>query len=316
MWLYEVGIALVLLGSIASGYGFNLIKRSSLQEADLPFYKRRLLLAGLLLSSVVSSVLDVVSYAIVPLTVIAPLGGASILSATFFASIGLSGAKERLTPLKTLGVLLVVGGIAIVAVVGPRPDDEVEDLKDAFDGYASVPFLIYQLVTCAALAAIFTSLAMNILPMYTISRVVLCALTAGLASGLCQALIKLFATCLFEVLVRQAQPWTNPLFVLAILELAATGLLLFVLVKTTIESSELSLGSSLYAVFVMGATIASGASFYNDFQYISVLAGVVFAVGVVCVVVGIVVLWRQRRLDALPVKITQVEEPADPEIIE
>ena len=193
------------------------------------------------------------------LTVIAPLGGASILSATFFASIGLSGAKERLTPLKTLGVLLVVGGIAIVAVVGPRPDGEVEDLEDAFDGYASVPFLIYQLVTCAALAAIFTSLAMNILPMYTISRVVLCALTAGLASGLCQALIKLFATCLFEVLVRQAQPWTNPLFV---------------------------------------------------------LAGVVFAVGVVCVVVGIVVLWRQRRLDALPVKITQVEEPADPEIIE
>ena len=230
MWLYEVGVVLVVVGAVASGYGFNLIKRSSLQEADLPFYKRRLLLAGLLLSSVVSSVLDVVSYAIVPLAVIAPLSGVSILSATFFASIGLGGAKERITPLKTLGVALVVSGIVIVAIVGPRPADDLEDLNEAFEGYTSTPFLVYQIVACAALAAIFTSLAAGILPLYSISRVVLCALSAGLASGLCQALIKLLATCFFEAVMHEAQPWQNPLFAIAIVQLVITGLLLFALV--------------------------------------------------------------------------------------
>ena len=311
MWLYEVGVVLVVVGAVASGYGFNLIKRSSLQEADLPFYKRRLLLAGLLLSSVVSSVLDVVSYAIVPLAVIAPLSGVSILSATFFASIGLGGAKERITPLKTLGVALVVSGIVIVAIVGPRPADDLEDLNEAFEGYTSTPFLVYQIVACAALAAIFTSLAAGILPLYSISRVVLCALSAGLASGLCQALIKLLATCFFEAVMHEAQPWQNPLFAIAIVQLVITGLLLFALVKTTIEASELSLGSSLYTVFVIGSTILSGAAFYKDFAAFTLVSALVFAIGVASVIVGIVVLWRQRRLDALPVKIKQSEEPVE-----
>lgn len=324
MW-YEIGIGLVVLGSVSGGLGFNLISKSSRTEVDQPLWRRPLLATGLFLSTVVNTAMDLISYALVPLSTIAPLGGVAIVAAAGFSALGISGEKEPITKAKVLGIGCVVSGIAAVSVFGPRPASTILDVGAAFHAFAAPPFFTYNITTLCALCAVFIGVGGDLLPEFSIVRTVLCSIVAGMSSAVCQSLIKLMATCLADYSVHHGRPWRQPLFPLTLFELAVVGGMLFVLIKLTIENADLAFGTSMYTVAVMIFTIVAGSDFYGEFEDIADGNLAAFCVGVVVITAGIVVLSRspprsgKRRI---PVSKTEDDPatlpPVDPdgEIIE
>jgi len=309
MW-YELGIALVIVGSIVGGLGFNLIKRSSVKETKQPFYCRKWLVLGVFLSTVVNTGLDLVSYALVPLTAIAPLGGVSIVASTLFAVLGVSGVRESATLLKALGVLLVTSGIVLVAVFGPRPPSTVLNVQTILDNFLAPPFVVYQSVAFAVLVVVLALLSTETVPVLSIRRSAIAALAAGFMSGLCQSLIKLFASTIAELAIGESShPWSNTVFWFAAVELAVSGVCLFVLMKIAVESTELSIGTSLYTVAVIFGTIGASMLLYGDFEVgYSQTDLVCFVLGVTLILIAIIILVEERERRPLSEMVTQVDE--------
>jgi hypothetical protein len=306
---YALGILLVIAGSISGGLGMNLIKRSARLETHLPTHKRKCLIIGLFLSTVFNTCLDLVSFALTPLSVIAPLGGVAIVAAAVFAALGVSGEQEPLSRPKAIGTSLVVVGISLSASFGPRPPTVVLNVDDVFRYYASPSFEFYQLITIGALALVFTGMTVDALPEFSLSRTFAVATAGGLASGLCQALIKLFATCAAAATLEGATPWRRSLFPFALLELAAVGIMLFMLLKCCVENSELTLSSSLYTVCVMVFTVTAGSAFYKEFDMHTTGTSILgFSLGIVTIIAGMatLVLFQPNR----PRKVAQTEEEA------
>jgi hypothetical protein len=263
---YALGVALVIVGAISGGFGMNLIKASSKLEIALPWYYRKRLMLGLFLSTVFNTCLDLVSFALTPLSVIAPLGGVSIIAACIFSSYGVGGSNEIFTKFKTVGIAMVVVGIGLVAAFGPRPKSTVLDVETLFVDFTATPFCAYQIVTLLVLSIISITFALELMPHGSLLMTMVAAFSGGLASGLCQSLIKLFAACVADFTVHSNYSWIhNPLFTLAVVELACTGILLFILLKTTIESGpNISVSTTYYSVCVMLSTIAAGAALYRE----------------------------------------------------
>ena len=286
---YWLGIALVVVGSISGGLGMNLIKRSARFESHLPSHRRKCLLIGLFLSTVFNTCLDLVSFALTPLSVIAPLGGVAIVAAAGFAALGVSGENEPLSRPKMIGTSLVVLGIALAASYGPRPPRALLKVDDVFRDFVSPGFEYYQIATIASLIFVFVAMAVDFFPEFSLARTFAVAVVGGMASGLCQALIKLFATCAAGVVFEGAAPWNRSLFFTAAFELATVAIMLFMLLKCCMENSDISLSSSLYTVCVMVCTVVAGSAFYREFDNSGTyILG--FSMGIVTIVVGIITL--------------------------
>ena len=290
-WWYALGIALVIIGAVSGGLGINLIKHSSKSEGGLRWYRRPKLMTGLFLSTVFNTSLDLISFALTPLTVIAPLGGVSIIAACVFSAYGYGGSPEAFSKFKKIGIGMVVAGIGFVAAFGPRPRTVVLNVEDLLYDFVAIPFFAYQIVTLSVLSITSIIFAFETLPNGSLSRTMVAAFAGGLASGLCQSLIKLFATCVADFTIHNNYEWIhNPLFTLAIVELVFTGILLFILLKTTIESGpNVSVSTTYYSVCVMLCTIAAGTAFYRELQLFgSPWQFSLFCVGIALVLSGVV----------------------------
>jgi hypothetical protein len=314
LFWYWLGVVLVVVGSISGGFGMNLIKRSSRFEAHLPPHKRKFLLIGLFLSTVVNTCFDLVSFALTPLSVIAPLGGIAIVAAAAFAALGVSGEQEPLSQPKLIGTALVVVGISLAASFGPRPPSVILNVDDVFRDFASQSFEVYQLFTIAALAFVFMGMATDIFPEFSPRRTFAVATAGGLASGLCQALIKFFATCGAAAVFDGATPWHRPFFVVAVVELVATAIMLFLLLKCCLESSELTLATSLYTVSVIVFTVVAGIAFYHEFDMHTESTSIWgFSIGIITIIIGIAIQVTHQPKQDKPRPIPQMEEPSPTE---
>jgi drug/metabolite transporter (DMT)-like permease len=311
----------VIVGAVSGGFGMNMIKASSSLEIGTPWYFRKRLLLGLFLSTIFNTTLDLISFALTPLTVIAPLGGISIVSAALFSYYGFGGNKETFTRRKVIGIALVVAGIVFVACFGPKPGSAILDADDVLDNFTSTPFAAYQLATSIVLTATVASIFLECLPQGSLGTTLIASYAGGMASGLCQSLIKLFATCVANASVGSLDACTSRTeFLLALVELAANGIILFVLLKTTIESGpNVSVSTCYYSVCVMGCTIVAGALFYKELELLSsAFFACAFFAGIVFAIVGITLVSSESRRGApqkIPTK-EEVEHPNNDDIIE
>lgn len=96
--LLAVGIILATIGAVTSGIGMNLMKASSKLEVDRPWYCRPRLLIGVSLAAWINTSLDSVAFALAPLSIIAPIGGVTIVASVLFARIGLAVSHEFCSP--------------------------------------------------------------------------------------------------------------------------------------------------------------------------------------------------------------------------
>ena len=95
LWL--LGVVLCALGSVASSAGLALQKHShNIGESEKSLHERWIWWVGFVLAVLVSGLLESVSFALAPLSLLAPMFGFSIVANAIIASFCLG---ERLTVL-------------------------------------------------------------------------------------------------------------------------------------------------------------------------------------------------------------------------
>ena len=149
--LVILGFGLAVVGSVSCAVGMALLKSSSVYEHSLPFHRRLRWLVGTGMLTVINPCLDAGAYTYAPLTLIAPLGGLSLLATVLMARVGFAGVQERPTPLQWLLFLAICVGIGMASVAGPH-DTGGEGLHELDSRFADAPFLPWFTTTTAGLA--------------------------------------------------------------------------------------------------------------------------------------------------------------------
>ena len=261
--LVALGTLMATIGAITSGFGMNLIRSSSKIERSKPWYCRRRLLIGIALACLINTFLDCVAFAIMPLAIIAPIGGVTIVSSVLFARCGLSGETQRFTYTQAVCVAIIVCGVAGVAIFGPHPAPVV-NVHQTVHRIHNDSFVIYQIITISALAIVYIAMCTRggqWLNHTTLT--VLCAVAGGMCSGIAQCLMKVLAVAIADYMLHRSLPFALFDFWLSMVELIVIALFLLHMLTTCLSNAPLIISSSLYQVCVIVFTITAGCAFYG-----------------------------------------------------
>ena len=111
-----LGMTLVVVGALSKTLGFQFWHYSHERESDRPIYCRKYWWVGLFFDMVVLLACDSFSYALLPLSFIAPFAGLSILFNAVLCHYGLIGVYEPLTAHELTISCIIVIGILMVAL--------------------------------------------------------------------------------------------------------------------------------------------------------------------------------------------------------
>jgi len=148
--LWALGIGLMVVGTIASSIGLLCFKRAG-AVTGVAWYKNTWFWGGLILFVMTAAVLDTIVFAVTPLGLIAPFAGLTIVVSFALASLGCCGVKEPPTRTATAAVVLIVCGVTVCAVFGPKSDGSINPVALQQD-FKSHPGLY---VVCAAGGPLF-----------------------------------------------------------------------------------------------------------------------------------------------------------------
>lgn len=114
------GIVVQVMSCLCAAIGLSFMKLSSLRDGDSLPIQRPLWWLGFLFLSVVATALDVVVLGILPLSMVAPFAGLTIVFSITIASFGCITDREPLTSKDVVGAALVLLGVTSVAMFGPH----------------------------------------------------------------------------------------------------------------------------------------------------------------------------------------------------
>ena len=118
------GILLIPIGCISSASSLLLMKASVMERPDLPAYKNVRWLLGFFLLGIMATVVDVIVLGMLPLSVVAPFAGLTIVFSLLLASSGLiTGQKEQLSRSDLTAIFLVLCGVTLVSAFGPHSSE-------------------------------------------------------------------------------------------------------------------------------------------------------------------------------------------------
>ena len=139
LWL--LGVAMMSLGSLSSSCGMLLLKRASSGPDPPPWYRNGYFWGGALMLVANASLLDVIAFAITPLSLIAPFAGMTIVFTVLLAGCGCVGVHEPPPRAALAAVGLVVVGVTLSAVFGPHSDKALRppELEQLFDAHPWLP---------------------------------------------------------------------------------------------------------------------------------------------------------------------------------
>ena len=120
---FIVGIALLIASSVFGSAGLLLIKDAS--EKTTVRERRERWLYGFVCLAVVSTVLNVIVYGMLALTVIAPFAGLNIVVTLLLASTGLLCTKQELLREEWLATAIIMAGLGASSAFGPDDSTEV-----------------------------------------------------------------------------------------------------------------------------------------------------------------------------------------------
>jgi len=122
--MWGLGIGLMVVGTVASSVGMLCFKRAGTMTST-PWYQNSWFWGGLVLFVMTAAVLDTIVFAVTPLGLIAPFAGLTIVVSFALASFGCCGVNEPPTRTTTSAVVLIVIGVTVCAVFGPKSDGTI-----------------------------------------------------------------------------------------------------------------------------------------------------------------------------------------------
>ena len=114
--LTSVALALIPVGCLASALGLLLMKSSTELHAHLPAYRSWRWLLGFLFLGVLATLVDVTVLGVLPLSVVAPFAGLTIVFSLLLAASGALATRERLRAVDASCCALIITGITLVSV--------------------------------------------------------------------------------------------------------------------------------------------------------------------------------------------------------
>jgi hypothetical protein len=146
-----LGITFVVLGTISSAVGANLMKWSHETEEELPLLRRWRLWLGLFCALILLFVCDAVSYGVLPLALIAPFGGFPIIISAVLAGTGACGVREPIEGVDIGAMLAVFVGVTVVSFVTASTGYAAPNLDAlATDSFGNPTFVTLMLIAAAA----------------------------------------------------------------------------------------------------------------------------------------------------------------------
>ena len=153
-----------------------------------------------------ATVVDIIVFGMLPLSVIAPFAGLTIVFSLLIASTGCIGSKESLEPIDTLYVGLVLAGVTIVSLFGPHNTGEGVPSRQILYHFRSPVFVVFatlDLLIVAAWTAIYCLPSLHKFKPSgrgrgMLASTVLSAYAAATCGAMSQLFLKIVATAMSE----------------------------------------------------------------------------------------------------------------------
>jgi multidrug transporter EmrE-like cation transporter len=294
--LVAVGIVLATIGAFVSGLGMVLMRASGRYEKHLPWYKRPKLGIGVLLMAFVNTALDTMAMAVAPLAVVAPIGGITIVATVLYARMGVAGPKEPVSSLQWTSIAIVVLGVALVDIYGPKSDPVLDSDKILSHMYEQ-SFLIYQACAFVASGSAVLFLAFSGVDRGGARTAFVTSIGSGMCSGVTMVIMKVMSSCVGSFLINWSLPFSNPRFWVASAELAVYAAVLIILLQYCMACRDVALATALYQSSLIICTIIAANAFYSELRGVELERLIVFFCGVMCVMTGLALLVLLRQED-------------------
>ena len=257
------GALLAVFGQFLGATSMLLMKRASILEADLPFFRRRTFLIAFSIFFFNTVVLDAAVYALAPLTIVAPITALGIVFVNVGVAFGVFVEREHFGTRGLLANTLIVLGLVMASACGPH-SNTTPTLSEMYSMALAPAFLAYCLPGLAIALSCCVLLLTGRLTAKSHFKSVWCAGSAAVFGSLSVLCFKGVATVVRRVLEGHNQ-----------LGELGTWLLLFgaatcapanvALMNLTFEESDATYGMPLYQALLILATIVSGGLFYDEF---------------------------------------------------
>ncbi|CAK4607863.1 unnamed protein product [Aphanomyces euteiches] len=306
-----IGIGICLLGSTISNLGLNIQKYSFMLQQHLPDSERKpyntqwrwwLGFAGV----GIGSVADFAALSFAAQSIIMPVGAFTLVCNIFFAHYWL---KEKLTRNDLIGTVLICIGAVLVTIFGAHQDTEytLDDLLHLYYRWDMLIYLILILIVLWALFAMLKKAEITLKKKGPLSEEYKTVLKihplsyAGLA-GTFGAQSVMFAKSTGELIKQSARG--NNQFDKVLTYVIILALVLTISLQTHCLSLGLKYFDALYIVpvfqcFFIMFSVISGAVYFEEFKNFSTTQWIVFPIGVLITIAGVIVLSsREMEHDA------------------
>ena len=191
-----LGVALVIYGCWNSAMGMAFIKQSSDVERDRRCICRPRFWIGTLILLGNSAVVDLITFSLLPISMIAPFAGLTIVFSLIIASTGCLGPKETITLTDAMHISLVLIGVTVVSLFGPQSGVAEVRYEQIMSEFKSAGFILYAAINLGivSLWVVFTcvpSLKRH-LPSEQMQGQLFVTVFSAYAAPTCGALSKIF----------------------------------------------------------------------------------------------------------------------------
>jgi len=307
--LWGVGISLMILGTVASSVGMLCFKRAGWLQAT-PWYRNPWFWSGLLLFVVTAAVLDSIVFAVTPLALIAPFAGLTIVVSFALATLGCCGVSEPATKTAAAAVLLIVLGVTICSIFGPKAGGEIRP-SDLTSSFKRFPWLFW---FCALSTPLFILFYIWGLFFKEDSRkcvrswmgAATLALAAAMTGALTQLQFKALSAALFEIVKSWGSSSSSTdvpslydstgEFVSQLLLVGSTGIAQIGFLNLAITGAPVAYTVPAYQSLLLLGTLCISAFVLDEFPSLSTGDIIAFSIGIAVIVGGMLLnAWGLAR---------------------
>ena len=310
-----LGLSLQVVGCLFAALGLAFMKASSESDGDRMMLLRVKWWVGFLFLAILATALEGLVLTLVPLTIVAPFAGLTILLNMLIAATGLVSARVPLNAKDASGGALTIVGVGLASFYGPN--DAASEASLTFGGVmralsdpqfsvfigctlVSVVGWLYVVLAPSAHRARALAEKVNI-------STALSAYAAAVCGALSQTFLKSVSVALSYSLALRAEaaggggdggddgrawlePWLEPPMWMALIGLAVCAPLQLYLIDVTLASGAVTYAVPLYQALLVLLEIVAAAVFFRELETMSLSRLLGFAAGVILATAGLVVL--------------------------
>ena len=283
-----LGVPLIVGGCFSSSLGLLLMKRSGEVEVGRPFFLAWRWLCGFLCLAVVQTACDAMSLSYLPLAVVAPFAGLTIVFSLSLAASGCCGEAEQLSRADLLGAVCVLIGVTGVSLAAPH-DGAEPSLDEASTALISTNFAVPAAIVLLSAAGCVCAPVTGVH-----APVMLLAFGAAACGAMSQLALKVVSLSVKESVLASGGAyflWPRPLAFVGMGALAFSAPSQLILLSSAL-AARATLVVPLYQASLVSLTTLAGGTAFKEFASMSGLASVCYGSSMLVATLGIVTLSR------------------------